>query len=293
MRAYQQGVRRRVGVWVLEAVYWGASRVHGLLMADTRTSTLLNDRPMKDYENGDPEFGELNRELVRPTYRRFCEELELPFHASSDLSGDPALALGEDRLHPDAMVLFNRLKPWFVFFKGDVVEYQFTTTIGCFNYEKTPVNRVLQETADQSFYLRHLEQRFEVVCSMVTGVVFCLAYALTIWPVLIIVAQRFTFPSVLLALAGPIALSLWFSSRIRRMPKRIVDDGRMKGFVKRVRDLQEKLAEIHGDRRSSLRQESQGKTIFSGLRESMSDEEIGESIRELQSRLSVVPGEGS
>ena len=171
--------------------------------------------------------------------------------------------------------------------------YQFTETNGRFTYEKTPVNRALQEKDDQLFYLRQLEQRVDVVCMIVIGVVFCLACAVPVWLGAFIAPEGLGFPFGLLVTAGSLALCVWLSNRLRRMPKRSIDDGRMEGLVERVRDLQGKLAELHGDRPSPLRQESQGKTVFSELSRSMSEEEVGESVRELQSRVFVVSDEGS
>ena len=76
------------------------------------------------------------------------------------------------------------------------------------------------------------------------------------------------------ALVLALSLDRWISRRLRRMPHRIIDDGRLEGVGGRIRALQRQLAEIRGDRPNPLRTKKLGKAILAELCESMSDEDI-------------------
>ena len=239
---------------------------------------------------------ELNRELVVPAYRSFCAELDLPFHFWDELPHsefDEKIGSGEFGLHNEAMNLFNALKPEFVFFKGDVVSYQFTDWGGDFQYDRTPVDQFLAETADRLFYLQHLEKRFQVLCSVSVGLVCCVVYLGALWLLVPLIPGAFRLPADFAALTLPAVVGTWLWRHLQRMPRRIIDDGRLNGLAERIRDLQGKLASIRGNRPSPLREQRLGNLLLSELQQSMTDGEIRSLVHRLQARLFVVGRETS
>ena len=131
---------------------------------------------------------ELNNELVVPAYRSFCEELELPFHFWDELPRseyDVGIAVREDRLHMEAMNIFNRVNPELSFFKGDVVRYLLTGWEGEFDHKRTPVNEFLEQAADRECYLRHLEKRFRALSGVVAVSVSFVVLVAALWAILI------------------------------------------------------------------------------------------------------------
>jgi len=126
------------------------------------------------FTQAEEEYRELNNELVVPAYRRFCEELNLPFHFWDELpkdSFDPEISHGEFELHKEAMELFNKLKPELVLFKDNIVRFQFTSWDGTFSYDLWPIQDFIERTSDELFYLKNLEKRFEIISSILAFVI--------------------------------------------------------------------------------------------------------------------------
>ncbi len=239
------------------------------------------------------EYRDFNNELVVRSYRQFCDEIELPFHFADEGDELPAeLLYREQQVHHEAMNLFNRLKPELVLFKGDVVSFQFTDWGGGFSRTQTPVGEFLEDAADRLFYLQHLEKRFEILCVLCITAVGVLVYAAATWTLTRNLPESWARGLSIAAFAFPVGVGWWLYRLITRIPRRIIDDGRLKGVPERIEALRATLAAIRGDRPDPLvrrRQQRIGAAILSELRGSMSEDEIRRFVRRLQSRLFVVP----
>lgn len=239
------------------------------------------------------EYREINDELVVPSYRRFCEDLDIPFHFWDELpqeEHDPRISLDELPLHKEAMDLFNRLKPELSLFKGKVVRFQFKSWDGGFTYTTIPINEFFDEVADQIFFLNKLEHRFHTVSQGLAFsaalVSFVLAIILTLRLVPWDSAKQ---ASILTALLLAVLLYYWLERRIRRLPRRILEDGKLDGVAERLQNLQKRLAEIRGSRPNPLRQKRLGQLILDDVQQFTSTADIERFVRRLRSNLYLVP----
>ncbi|MCD6569546.1 MAG: hypothetical protein J7L53_02460 [Deltaproteobacteria bacterium] len=241
------------------------------------------------------EYRELNNELVVPAYRRFCEELNLPFHFWDELpkdSFDPEISHGEFELHKEAMDLFNKLKPELVFFKNKIVRFQFTSWDGSFSYDAWPIQDFIEKVSDELFYLQNLENRFKIVSSISAFGSFLLVFIATVF--LIGKYSPWDFlsqASIWLGIGlGGIVYYL-LTRRINKIPRRIIDDGRLEGVTDRIKSIREQLAKIRGSQPDPLRQKRIGNLILEELQQSMSPTEIEKLVHRLKIRLFVVSNE--
>lgn len=244
------------------------------------------------FQEAETEYRELNNELVVPAYRRFCEELHLPFHFWDELpkdAFDSEISLKEFELHNEAMDIFNRLKPDLASFKNSVVRFQFSSSDGDFKYTKWSIQDFLEEIADDLFYLKNLEHRFETITLVLTGLSTLMVFCLTVF-----LTSKFT-PWEFLKDA-PLWLGLifgggcyyWLSKWIKKMPRKILDDDRLVGIPERIQKLRENLANARGLRPNPLRQKRLGHLIMQELQESMTPSEIEKLVRRLKTRLFVI-----
>lgn len=235
-------------------------------------------------DQGRDERIELNNQLVVPAYRAFCAELGLPFHFWDELprsAFDAEIARGESQLHHDAMDIFNRLKPEFVMFKGDVVRFHFTVSDGEFDFEKTPAPKFLSETADKLFYLQQLEHRFDALCNVIVGVVSFLVYATALWMVLPWAPLGAGELVGVAALTAPALVGQWAWRALRRLPRQCLDDGLLNGLAGRVLELRRKLVEVHGSRPNT----EPNRGILAEPWEPLTDDDIGRAVRRLHSGM--------
>jgi hypothetical protein len=153
------------------------------------------------------------------------------------------------------MDLFNRLKPELVLFKGKVVRFQFKSWDGSFSYTAIPTNQFLDEVADQIFFLNKLEHRFRTVSQSLALLAALVSFVLALVLTLRLVPWDFVKQaSILGALLLAVMAYYWLERRIQRLPRRILEDGRLDGVSERLQSLQKRLAEIRGSRQNRLRQ---------------------------------------
>ena len=244
------------------------------------------------FSQAEEEYREINNELVVPAYRRFCHELDLPFHFWDELpkdSYDSEIACGESELHREAMNLFNSLKPELVLFKEKIVRFQFTSWDGTFTYWSSSAQEFLDKTSDELFYLKKLEHRYETVSAAL--VLACFFLILFTTSFLLAKFRASEFLSGALALGLGVVLSYVVARSIKTIPKRIIDDGRLKDVAERVHGLRDQLAKVRGSRPDPLRQNPLGQLLLQELQETMSPAEIEKIVRRLQTRLFLVPNE--
>lgn len=232
-----------------------------------------------------------------PSYRRFCEELGIPFHFWDQLPEsdfDPAVARKEVPLHKEAMDLFNRLKPELVLFKGDVIGFQFTDWGGGFTYTRIPLSDFLETAADDKFFVQKLQRRFDIVTGALVvltglGLAFFVASFTPRW--LVDSFGFLIFPVVFLT------VSIWLEKRIKRLPRHIVDDGRLNKVGEKLVALRTQLEQIRGTGRDPLtiqREVRLGMLVLQELSDVMEPEQIRHLVRRLQSNLRLVqPPENS
>lgn len=244
------------------------------------------------FTQAEKEYLELNNELVVPAYRRFCEELNLPFHFWDELpkdSFDPEISLDEFLLHKEAMNLFNKLKPELVLFKDNIVRFQFTSWDGTFSYDLWPIQDFIEKVSDELFYLKNLEKRFEVISSILA-----FGGALLIFIATVFLLGKFSPWDFLSEVSVWLGLGLGgtfcylLMRHIKNIPRRIIDDGRLDGVAERINELSDQLTKIRGSRPDPLRQKRLGGIILEDLQQSMSPAEIDKLVRRLKTRLFVV-----
>lgn len=262
--------------------------------ADTTGAAPVTDDPDL-FEQAEAEYRELDKELVVPAYRRFCEEFELPFHFWDGLPKadfDAEIASNEMSLHKEAMDLFNRLKPELVFFKGNVVWYQLRSWDGAFTYSKVALSDFLEEAADELFFAKQLQARLDVVSSVLRTLA-----GVGLFVVLILSARLlprtipWQVPLVGAAACGT-ALAWWLGTRIRDVPRRILDDGRLVGVASRVDRLRKELLRIRGSRPDPLvrqREVRLGAVLLEEMRQILTEDELRRLLRRMRSGLRVVP----
>jgi hypothetical protein len=246
------------------------------------------------FTQAEEEYRELNNELVVPAYRRFCEELNLPFHFWDELpkdSFDPEISHGEFELHKEAMDLFNKLKPELVLFKDNIVRFQFTSWDGTFSYDLWPIHDFIERTSDELFYLKNLEKRSEIVSSILAFVISLLFFIATVYLVGKFSPWDFlNRSSIWLGIGLGGILYYLLMRHIRKIPHRIIDDGRLEGVAERINGLREQLAKIRGSRPDPLRQKRLGQIILDELQQTMTPAEIEKLVRRLKTRLFIIPG---
>jgi hypothetical protein len=191
------------------------------------------------------EYDRLNNELVVPSYRAFCKAYRLSFHFWDELPEDEFdrdISERELALHKDAMSLFNRLKPEVQVFEGHAVQYRFTCWDGSFEYERAPLDKFAESVGDQLFYLRHLERRFRVVCSVLSAIVFILGAFLCTFGLVHIFGQRTVWLQQVISIGLPALLGgsvLWWTGRT---PRGVLDDIHLRPLAKQMLALRKKLA---------------------------------------------------
>jgi hypothetical protein len=245
------------------------------------------------FTQAEQEYRELNNELVVPAYRRFCEEFNLPFHFWDELPKDffdPEISHAEFQLHKEAMNLFNKLKPELALFKDNVVRFQFTSWDGTFSYDLWPIHDFIEKVSDELFYLKNLENRFEIVSS-----IFALGSSLLVFIATVFLLGKFSpwdflsHASIFLGIGLGGTLYYVLMRHIKKIPKRIIDDGRLEGVAEKINGLREQLTKIRGSRPDPLRQNKLGQIILEELQQSMSPAEIEKLVRRLKTRLFIVP----
>lgn len=197
---------------------------------------------MDEFELREQEYRELNNELVVPQYNAFCKHLGL----TGLLTATTGRESGRSRLdyHNEAMNLFNRLKPEYVAFKQQVVRYQFTEWGGRFEFQATPTNVFLDETADRLYYLQGLEKRFlrvraGLALSVTIGVFAGLAVAVGGW-----LSPQYAWIATLPEIGLALAAGSWVDRRLAQVPQIIGDDGRFRDVAARLRTLQDEAARV-------------------------------------------------
>lgn len=80
---------------------------------------------------------------------------------------DLEITLDEFHLFEEAMNIFNKLKPDVTLFEDHVIRYRFTNTSGDFDFKKIPVSEYIADAVDKVVRLEKLEQRLDIVCSVV------------------------------------------------------------------------------------------------------------------------------
>ena len=142
------------------------------------------------------------------------------------------------------------------------MRYQFTDWSGGFTCDTAPLDEFLEETGDRLCYLQHLEKRFKKLRVVSVGIVSAVTFLLLAWLLVAWLPGFLALPATMGALVLALSLDRWISRRLRRMPHRIIDDGRLEGVGGRIRALQRQLAEIRGDRPNPLRTKKLGKAIL-------------------------------
>jgi hypothetical protein len=187
------------------------------------------------------------------------------------------------------MDLFNKLKPELVLFKDKVVRFQFTGWDGNFSYDIWPIQEFIDKVADELFYLKKLEHRFKTVSSVLV-----LGSSLLIFVATTFLLTKFSpwefLRDLSLWLGIGIAGVLYYLMMryLNKIPRRIIDDGRLEGVAERISELRERLDKIRDSRPDPLRQKQLGRLILEELQQSMSPAEIEKLIRRLKTRLFVV-----
>lgn len=250
---------------------------------------MSNDKGLFTQTKG--EYRELKDELVDPAYRRFCEELNLPFHFWDELpkdSFDPEISCSEFMLHKEAMNLFNRLKPELVLFKDNIVRFQFTSWDGTFSYDLYPIHEFFEQVSDERFYLKNLEKRFAT-----TFVVLAPGIALLVFIVTVYLLGKFSpwvfleNSSIWLGIGlGGITYHL-LKRLIRNIPHRIIDDEKFEGVAERINELRENLAKIGGSSPDFLRQKRLDRLTLEDFQQTIATADMEMLVHRLQSRLFI------
>lgn len=110
-----------------------------LISAQSTASALM----LSEYE-----FKEANNQLVVPAYRQFCRENGLAFHFWDELPPESfrlSVSNREFKLHQEAIELFNRLKPPFHTFRGEVVSFHFESWDGQFSWRAVSLDQFMRD----------------------------------------------------------------------------------------------------------------------------------------------------
>lgn len=237
-------------------------------------------------------YRRLQNELVTPEYRRFCDQLRIPFHFWDELPDtdfDSDIALAEMPLHARSMALFNRIKPELTIFGDEVIRYQFTSWDGTFSYRSESIEDFLLHTSDQNYYLKMLEQRFERVSAglvLLLGLV-CFAALYVAFGALL---PEHRGPGDLLAVVISSGFGLYLWRRLNDIPRRLLDE-QMEDLEKDLKELRVELARIRGNHPNPLllrRERHLGDVLLEELNDSMNSEQLRRFIRRVQSGFKVV-----
>jgi len=204
------------------------------------------------YKQAEKEYQELNNELVIPSYRRFCKELNLQFHFWDELLKDSynsEISLAEFPLHNEAMDLFNRLKPEVVIFKDKVIRYQFTNWNGDFTYDSWPIQEYFDKVSDELFYLKNLEKRYKSVSTRLVFVISILAFIVTTLLLLMLLSWKLAI-GLGFILGGAVYYFLTHYIN-KKIPQRIIDDGRLIGVVEQINKLRKQITRINNSHLNS------------------------------------------
>lgn len=224
---------------------------------------------------------EINNELIIPSFWKFCRALHLPLtfgeqNSESVQPWDPDIFYKEMLAgsHEEALDIFNSLRPEYCFYKGQVVRFTFTDSMGDSAYDIWPVKEFLNKTSDKHFYLKVLESRFNYVLQL----------AAIGWAMLVFFFMSALFPSsgsigdwFAIALSGGVYYLI--GSRANRMPHKVAEGKEVVRALERIERLREKLAQTHAQHplgAQSTPLSSQKKIKSLGL----SPEELVEVIRE-------------
>ncbi|MFW6026544.1 MAG: hypothetical protein ACOCRX_09395 [Candidatus Woesearchaeota archaeon] len=212
-----------------------------------------------DIEEYQEKYKYLNDNLVVSSYRKFCKDLNLPLHFWEEISDEyynSEISLEETKnFNPEAMDLFNIIKPDVVFFEGKVIRYQFTSWTE-FTFADYPVGEYLEETSDNLFYLKKLEEHYENIADNIS-VIITILVLITLFSInhyLPLSSQLggsiyFTLTIIISALSGTY-LRKYLKDTKKGLPKRIIDDGRLeeKNVKERVNKLRSELKELHKEK---------------------------------------------
>jgi len=104
-----------------------------------------------------PELDELRDGLVFPAYRQFCRDNGLDIQEA------------DEKLHAEAMDLFNQFKPHYTEFRGQVVQFRLGSWGGGFDRTVQPMEEFLSQVVQDQAKLAKLEKWFEIIAD--TGVI--------------------------------------------------------------------------------------------------------------------------
>ncbi|MBM7558175.1 hypothetical protein [Halanaerobacter jeridensis] len=229
-----------------------------------------------DFEKYKEEYRDINNNLVIPSYRKFCKELDLPFHFWNELSKedfDPRISLEESPLHKEAMEIFNIIKPEVVLFKDKIIKYQFTSWDGQFRYNSWSVSQYLEKTSDELFYLKKLEESLEKDLekndSQVDMLIFIISLLLFVLNISIF--YRFINFEWLVTIAVFISVITYhfIKSQINidininsDIPERIIDDDRLDDIKNRIMNLRKKINKISDKNKKSENKDIDSENLY-------------------------------
>lgn len=194
---------------------------------------------------------EINNELIIPSFWKFCRTLHLPLtfgeqNSESVQPWDPDSFYKEMLAgsHEEALDIFNSLRPEYCFYKGQVVRFRFTDSMGDSAYDIWPVKEFLNKASDKHFYLKVLEGRFNYVLQLAAIGWAILAFFFISW------LTSALFPNsgsigdwFTIALSGGIYYLIF--SRAQRMPHKIAEGKEVALALERIERLRGKLAQRH------------------------------------------------
>ena len=196
------------------------------------------------------EYREINNELVVPFYRKFCKAFQLPFHFFDEMNIDSqnkeiANSLTrrywdiEFHVHDKAMSLFNVLKPEFVFYKNQILQFKFSSWDE-FSHHSWTIKEFLNLTADSLYYQKKLESRFQKAIATLALTALVLTPAIVGYCLNKLLVSQWIASTI--GIITGMAASFFIARVADTIPKKMTDDKQfMKIAANKVNEIRSQL----------------------------------------------------
>ncbi len=246
------------------------------------------------------EWDDIERNVVQPSYKKFCLLLDLPFHFWDEcphIPYDSRISLEEDMIRSRCRLLFNTLKPDGFLYNGNVIEYFFYG--GTFRHSIKPLSDAMGVRIRQQDMTREVAGLSESSVRLIIGVTSLLSAAPSV--ALLMVILHFwksisTQQAYLIGLVGIVSIVIFTIYADERATKHFLvsrpkarREKQIRGIIDEIIDLRRCLNSIRGSGKDPLENMHGRGQIFSRLSQAENLESMEDAICELKKELSVLP----
>src|SRR5688572_18499225 len=173
---------------------------------------------MSELDTGQARHDDVMTHVARPAYRRFCQCHDLPFHFWDELPKaefDAGIAVAEDELHREALMLFNRIGPTRALHRNQIVKFRFGPAwINLDHLESQDIGAFLVEVEANEIQVSVFRDRLGVFAG-VTAILLWLALT---FAAAIALPPTLVFLAAIVSAAISLGFSSWFERRLTEVP---------------------------------------------------------------------------